>query len=224
MVNIGGCTFLTKLLGDRGEWVVCWEYWFIDASSFVSDSFQLDKVVCIVRTISLTLMGFSAKQIPLIALPYELQIDRCLTFRLISLDHITYVLLKMYTIEIMLLLAHIISIHLVGLTSHYVTQRGKIAENTVYACALLSAHNDTHGTKGKKWTISRMSDQANGRSYIQGFNFVARSVNNQSWLFLLPSRFARTTDSRRTQAPYTATYYGIVSYGANTGVIRVLAE
>ncbi len=52
-------------------------------------------------------------------------------------------------------------IHLVGLTSHYITQRGKIAENTVYACALLSAHTDTHGTKGKKGMISRMSDQAN---------------------------------------------------------------
>ncbi len=52
-------------------------------------------------------------------------------------------------------------IRLVGLTSHYITQRGKIAENTMYACALLSAHTDTHGTKGKKGTISRMSDQAN---------------------------------------------------------------
>ncbi len=39
--------------------------------------------------------------------------------------------------------------------------KGKIAENTVYACALLSVHADTHGTKGKKGTISRMSDQAN---------------------------------------------------------------
>ena len=36
----------------------------------------------------------------------------------------------------------------------------KIAENTVYACVLLSAHADTHGTKGKKGTICRMSDQA----------------------------------------------------------------
>ena len=27
--------------------------------------------------------------------------------------------------------------------------RGKISENTVYACALLSGHADTHGTKGK---------------------------------------------------------------------------
>ncbi len=36
--------------------------------------------------------------------------------------------------------------------------RGKTAENAVYACALLSAHTDTHGTKGKKGTISRMSD------------------------------------------------------------------
>ena len=52
-------------------------------------------------------------------------------------------------------------IRLVGLTSYYVTQRGKIAENTVYVCALLSAHTDTQGTKGKKGTISRMSDQAN---------------------------------------------------------------
>ncbi len=41
-------------------------------------------------------------------------------------------------------------IHLVGLTSHYVTQREKIAENTAYACVLLSAHPDTHSTKGKK--------------------------------------------------------------------------
>ena len=40
--------------------------------------------------------------------------------------------------------------------------KGKIAENTVYACALLSAQADTHGTKGKKGTISQMSDQANG--------------------------------------------------------------
>ncbi len=31
--------------------------------------------------------------------------------------------------------------------------KGKIAENTVYACALLSAHTDTHGTKGKKGTL-----------------------------------------------------------------------
>ena len=38
---------------------------------------------------------------------------------------------------------------------------GKITENTVYACALLSAHGDTHGTKGKKGMISRMYDQAN---------------------------------------------------------------
>ena len=41
--------------------------------------------------------------------------------------------------------------------------KGKITENTVYACALLSAHADTHGTKGKKGTISRMSDQANAK-------------------------------------------------------------
>ena len=39
--------------------------------------------------------------------------------------------------------------------------KGKIAENTMYACALLSAHADTQGTKGKKGAISRMSDQAN---------------------------------------------------------------
>ena len=57
-------------------------------------------------------------------------------------------------------------IHLVGLTSHYVAQRGKIAENTVYACALLSTHTNTHGTKGKKGTISRMSDQANTKYRI----------------------------------------------------------
>ncbi len=31
--------------------------------------------------------------------------------------------------------------------------KGKIAENTVYACVLLSAHAGTHGTKGKKGTI-----------------------------------------------------------------------
>ncbi len=42
--------------------------------------------------------------------------------------------------------------------------KGKIADNRVYACALLSAHTDTHGTKGKKGTISRMSDQANVKS------------------------------------------------------------
>ena len=40
--------------------------------------------------------------------------------------------------------------------------KGKIAENTVYACVLLSAHTNTHDTKGKKGTISRLSDQANG--------------------------------------------------------------
>ncbi len=39
--------------------------------------------------------------------------------------------------------------------------KGKIVENTVCACALLSALTDTHGTKGEKGTISRMSDQAN---------------------------------------------------------------
>ena len=39
--------------------------------------------------------------------------------------------------------------------------KGKIAENTVYACALLSAHADAQGTKGKKRMIFRMSDQAN---------------------------------------------------------------
>ncbi len=46
--------------------------------------------------------------------------------------------------------------------------KGKIAENTVYVCALLSAHADTHGTKGQKGTISQMSDQAN--------NYVLRSI------------------------------------------------
>ncbi len=57
-------------------------------------------------------------------------------------------------------------IRLVGLSSHlhYITQKGKMAENTVYACALLSAQADTHGTKGKKGTISRMSDQANAQN------------------------------------------------------------
>ena len=39
--------------------------------------------------------------------------------------------------------------------------KGKIAENTVYTCALLIAHAVTHGTKGEKESISRMSDQAN---------------------------------------------------------------
>ena len=34
--------------------------------------------------------------------------------------------------------------------SNYVTQRGKITENTVYICALLSAHADMHNTKGRK--------------------------------------------------------------------------
>ena len=47
--------------------------------------------------------------------------------------------------------------------------KGKIAENRVYACALLSAHTDTHSTKGGKGTISRMSDQANdGKLKIHG--------------------------------------------------------
>ncbi len=39
--------------------------------------------------------------------------------------------------------------------------KGKIAENTVYACVLLSMDADTHGTKGEKGTISWMSDRAN---------------------------------------------------------------
>ncbi len=39
--------------------------------------------------------------------------------------------------------------------------KGKNAENTVYACALLSTHVDTNGTKGEKGAVSRMSDQAN---------------------------------------------------------------
>ena len=42
--------------------------------------------------------------------------------------------------------------------------KGEIAENTVYACALLSAHIATKGKKGK---ISWMSDQANGNA--EGF-------------------------------------------------------
>ena len=37
----------------------------------------------------------------------------------------------------------------------------KIDENAVYACALLSVHTDTHGTKGKRGMISWMSDPAN---------------------------------------------------------------
>ena len=41
------------------------------------------------------------------------------------------------------------------------SSKGKIAENTVYACALLSAHADAHDTKGKLGMISRMFDQAN---------------------------------------------------------------
>ncbi len=41
------------------------------------------------------------------------------------------------------------AIHLVGLTSHYVTQRGKSPKITVYACALLSPQADKHSTKGK---------------------------------------------------------------------------
>ena len=44
--------------------------------------------------------------------------------------------------------------------------KGKIAGNRVYACALPSAHGDTHGTKGKKGMISRMSDQANGLELV----------------------------------------------------------
>ena len=47
--------------------------------------------------------------------------------------------------------------------------KGKIMENRVHACALLSTHTDTHGTKGKKGTISRMSNQANtnkGKAYV----------------------------------------------------------
>ena len=39
--------------------------------------------------------------------------------------------------------------------------KGKIADIAVYACALLSAHIDTHGTKGKKGMVSRISKQAN---------------------------------------------------------------
>ncbi len=37
--------------------------------------------------------------------------------------------------------------------------KGKIAENTVYACALLSPYADTQRCQGKKGMISRMSDQ-----------------------------------------------------------------
>ena len=48
--------------------------------------------------------------------------------------------------------------------------KGKIAENTVYVCSLLSAHADTHGTKGEKGTISRMSDQANGCTNLIAMN------------------------------------------------------
>ena len=42
----------------------------------------------------------------------------------------------------------------------------KIIKNTLYACALLSAHTHMHSAKGKKGTISRMSDQANSHSFI----------------------------------------------------------
>ena len=49
------------------------------------------------------------------------------------------------------------NIHLVGLTSHYVTlhAKGKNAENTVYACKLIRT------AQREKGTISPMSDQAN---------------------------------------------------------------
>ena len=43
-----------------------------------------------------------------------------------------------------------IDIHLVELTSNYITQRGKSLTD-----------KDTHGTKSEKGMISRMSDQAN---------------------------------------------------------------
>ena len=38
---------------------------------------------------------------------------------------------------------------------------GKIAENTVYTCELLSMYIDTHGTKGEKGDDLWMSDQTN---------------------------------------------------------------
>ncbi len=57
---------------------------------------------------------------------------------------------------------------------------GKIAENTVYACALLSAHVDTHGTKGKKGTISRMSDQANAK--------IDKFINESFFQYLLEKK------------------------------------
>ena len=45
--------------------------------------------------------------------------------------------------------------------------KGKIAENIVYVCALLSAQGDTHGTKRKKGTISRMSNQVNDTMVVR---------------------------------------------------------
>ncbi len=59
--------------------------------------------------------------------------------------------------------------------------KGKTAENTAYACALPSAHGDTHGTKGKKGMIYRMSaDQANAQSSrprsTSLFTFYTRSL------------------------------------------------
>ncbi len=55
--------------------------------------------------------------------------------------------------------------------------KGKIAENTVYACALLSAHGDTHGTKGKKGMISRMFDQANISQSMPDFRLISLDHN-----------------------------------------------
>ncbi len=65
--------------------------------------------------------------------------------------------------------------------------KGKIAENTVYACALLSAHGDTHGTKGKKGMISRMSDQANDNDGMNGARPMQCSVQTAMIMTIMSS-------------------------------------
>ena len=68
------------------------QLWY--AIPFVSYCFQLDKIAYIFGTLSPILMGFSAKQSSLIALPSKLKSWKLIgsDIRLISLDCITYVI------------------------------------------------------------------------------------------------------------------------------------
>ncbi len=113
-------------------------------------------------------------------------------------------------------LASLAVIRLVGLTSHYVTQRGKIAKNTVYACALLSAQADTHSTKGKKGMISRMSDQVNNGLNTRRIIQLHIRIGDRIWAS--PDEVTEMSDESLTSLTY---WWCTCEYLDGIGVQRV---